>query len=288
MPHEPKLPAVAAVLDAEARHHHTPCGDGEMAWRQWGAGPPVILVHGGSGSWTHWLRTIPALQPHYTVIACDLPGLGESAMPVSPPTPASSAVALAAGIRQLTGPDIRRGGPKPRIVAFSFGAHVATLALKELGSEVLSFTITGCSALGLRGPKDMPGLPKERSTMAADDRRDVHRRVLEMLMFGDPVRIDDLAIDLQAENVRQARFRSREFALTDQVRQGLAHVEVPLAAIWGEKDAVARPSVAAVFEVLREHHPELVTRVIPGAGHWAMYEAPEAYNAALLEMLARV
>ena len=121
--------------------------------------------------------------------------------------------------------------------------------------------------------------------MTPEERRGVHRGVLEMLMIADPTRIDEFAVALQAENVRQARFRSREFAQTDEVRRGLAEIRIPGRAIWGEKDAVARPSVEAVFEVLREHHPELLTRIIPGAGHWVMYEQPEAYNAALLEML---
>ncbi len=251
-----------------------------MVWRRWGSGVPVVLLHGGSGSWTHWIKTIPALMPRYEVWACDLPGLGGSSMPDAPLTPASCAVAFARGLRQLI-----PAGRGLHVVAFSFGAHVSTLALESLGDDVISFIMTGCSGLGLRGPRDMPGLPKERSTMSAAERREVHRRALEMLMIADPALIDEAAIDLQAENVRQARFRSREFAQTDEVRRGLADIRVPVRAIWGERDAVARPSVEAVFAVLAEHHPELVTRVIPGAGHWVMYEQPEAYNAALLEML---
>jgi pimeloyl-ACP methyl ester carboxylesterase len=274
------LPPVAARLDGEAEKHTTPCGASSMIWRKWGQGAPVVLVHGGSGSWTHWIRTIPALRQHYEVWACDVPGLGGSAMPSPPLTPASCAAALAGGLRTLI-PRARR----PRVVAFSFGAHVSTLALGHLGDHVAGFTITGCSALGLRAPLDMPGLPKERPRMTDADRMQVHRKVLEILMFADPSKIDGEAVALQAENVRQARFRSREFALTDEVRRGLAHVKVPLTAIWGGKDAVARPSVEAVLQVVGEHHPELVARVIPGAGHWVMYEAAEAYNEALLEVL---
>ncbi len=276
----PHLPEPAATLRADAYEARTPCGDGEMIWRRWGTGAPIVLAHGGSGSWTHWVKQIPVLMQRYEVWAVDLPGLGASAMPSPPLTPSSCGAAMAHGLRMLI-PRERQ----PRLVAFSFGAHVSTWALKELGDHVRSFVITGCSALGLRDPRDMPGLPKERSTMTATERRDVHRGVLAMLMIADPARIDEAAIDLQAENVRQARFRSREFAATDEVRRGLADIRIPVRAIWGEKDVVARPSVAAVLEVLREHHPELVTRVIAGAGHWVMYEQPEAYNAALIEML---
>ncbi len=274
------LPPSAQLLEAACSRHATPCGDGEMIWRRWGQGAPVVLAHGGSGSWTHWIRQIPALMQRYEVWAADLPGLGASAMPAPPLTPQSCGAAMAEGLASLI-PRERR----PRLVAFSFGAHVSTWALRQLGDHVDKFVITGCSALGLRDPRDMPGLPKERSSMTAAERREVHRGVLAMLMFADAARIDEQAVDLQAENVRQARFRSREFAATAEVREGLAEIRVPVRAIWGEKDAVARPSVAAVFEVLSENHPELIWRVIPGGGHWVMYEQPEAYTAALLEML---
>ena len=55
----------AATVDAlarTARKLETSCGDGAMVWRVWGAGEPLVLFHGGSGSWTHWIRNIPELS----------------------------------------------------------------------------------------------------------------------------------------------------------------------------------------------------------------------------------
>jgi hypothetical protein len=43
---------------AEARMFETPCGDGDMVWHVWGDGPPLVLFHGGYGSWTHWIRKV--------------------------------------------------------------------------------------------------------------------------------------------------------------------------------------------------------------------------------------
>jgi pimeloyl-ACP methyl ester carboxylesterase len=60
---------------------------------------------------------------------------------------------------------------------------------------------------------------------------------------------------------------------------------VPVRAIWGANDQTAWPSVEARYDVLREGHPELVTRTVPDAGHWVMYEQAAGYNAALLEVL---
>ena len=47
----------------------TPCGSGSLAWRRWGEGVPIVLAHGGSGSWTHWIKTIPELAKRFTVYA---------------------------------------------------------------------------------------------------------------------------------------------------------------------------------------------------------------------------
>ena len=48
-----------------------------MVWRVWGSGEPLVLFHGGSGSWTHWIRNIPELSRHYELWVPDIPGLGE-------------------------------------------------------------------------------------------------------------------------------------------------------------------------------------------------------------------
>ena len=55
-----------------------------MVWHQWGEGPPLIMLHGGSGSWRHWALNIRFLAKHYTLYVGDLPGLGDSADPPIP------------------------------------------------------------------------------------------------------------------------------------------------------------------------------------------------------------
>jgi pimeloyl-ACP methyl ester carboxylesterase len=43
-----------------------------------GAGRPLVLVHGGHGSWLHWVRNIEALSAKRTLWIPDLPGYGDS------------------------------------------------------------------------------------------------------------------------------------------------------------------------------------------------------------------
>ncbi len=53
----------------------------EIAYRTAGRGPVLLLVHGMAGSSATWRHVIPALAEHYTVVAPDLLGHGESAKP---------------------------------------------------------------------------------------------------------------------------------------------------------------------------------------------------------------
>ena len=271
---------VIASLNTLATHVETPCGVGHMVWRRWGAGEPLILLHGGSGSWMHWIRTIPAFAERYEVWAPDMPGLGDSAMPPEPLTPASCAAVVADGIGRVLKP-----GQRPHLVCFSFGAHVGTLAAAMLGDRVRSLTLSGSAALGL--PHGRRDFAKEHSRMTATERAEVHRGNLHVLMIADAARIDDLAVHIQAGNVAKARFRSRPFAATDEVKRTLADVTAPVGAVWGANDQIASiGGVEARFAAMRESHPDLVARIVPDAGHWAMYEQPDAFNAALAEVLA--
>jgi pimeloyl-ACP methyl ester carboxylesterase len=46
-----------------------------------GTGEPLVLVHGFGQNWYMWNRLLPELSKHFTVIAPDLRGLGESGKP---------------------------------------------------------------------------------------------------------------------------------------------------------------------------------------------------------------
>jgi len=48
-----------------------------------GSGEPLVLLHGFGNNWYMWNRLLPEFSKHFTVIAPDLPGLGESGKPDS-------------------------------------------------------------------------------------------------------------------------------------------------------------------------------------------------------------
>ena len=51
--------------------------------------------------------------------------------------------------------------------------------------------------------------------------------------------------------------------------------------------APANPRAPQRVVALRALRPDADVRMIPGAGHWVAYEAPEQFHAMLLEMLKR-
>ncbi len=46
-----------------------------------GQGDPIVLLHGYPETWYDWRKVMPRLAKHYTVIAPDMRGLGESSIP---------------------------------------------------------------------------------------------------------------------------------------------------------------------------------------------------------------
>ncbi|MDJ0390898.1 alpha/beta fold hydrolase [Roseomonas sp. E05] len=264
-------------LSAAARRRTTPCGAGAMVWHLWGEGPPLVLLHGGSGSWRHWARNIAVLSRNRTVLAADLPGLGESAMPSGPPTPEEVSAVVAGGLQRLL-PE----GVACDLIGFSFGALIASHTAAAAPAHVRSLTLLGAGALGT--PRAAIRLERVRDKAGAE-RVAAHRTNLARLMIADPARIDALALEIQEWNSRHARLTSVPFATTTSLGEALARVPVPVGAIWGECDAPAAPDLPGRVAALRRVRPDARVRIIPGAGHWVAYEAPEAVHAALNELL---
>lgn len=250
-----------------------------MVWRRWGSGPPLVLLHGGYGSWRHWVRTIPALASRRTLLVADLPGLGDSDEVPEPVTPEHIAAHVRHGVRELVG-----SSQPVDLVGFSFGSTIAGHTAAQMGAGIGSLVLTGPGALGLTIHKIE--LLKSDATMPAGHRREVLRTNLARLMLAEPASIDELAIHIQDENTRRARVRSRTFAATDTLAQALRRAcPQRLFAIWGEQDAVARGYFAERKAFFRSLRGDVGIHLIPGAGHWVAYEAAETFNRVLQECL---
>ena len=263
---------------AEGQRVETPCGDGSMVWRIWGSGPPLVLLHGGYGSWMHWIRNVLVLAREFTVIAPDLPGLGESATPPEPHTAEALARIIVDGLATIL-----PGRERFHLAGFSFGGvlggHVAAL----LGEQVCGFTIVGSNGLGL--PRQPTQLERQKPGGTVEELLAIARYNLGVLMIADKDKIDDLAVYIQYMNAPRGRVRSRRFSRTDTLIQALPRVTAQLSGIWGGRDAGAYPYLDERKRVLDEIQPGLRFEIIPGAGHWVAYEAADRFNPLLAEIV---
>jgi 2-hydroxy-6-oxonona-2,4-dienedioate hydrolase len=271
--------ALVEGIAAEARRIETPCGDDTMAWRVWGNGPPLVLLHGGYGSWMHWVRNVLPLARQFTVIAPDLPGLGESATPPEPWTAAGLAAIIVEGLDTVL-----PKGLAPHLAGFSFGGVIGGNVAAQLGERLRGFTVVGSNGLGLeRSPT-----PLRRVAPDADEAEEfaTHRYNLNQLMIADPDKIDELALYLQKTNHARARMRSRRFSRSGALVEALPKVTARLDGIWGERDATAYPHVDERARILRGFRPDARFAVVPGAGHWVQYEAADRFNKLIAEFAA--
>jgi pimeloyl-ACP methyl ester carboxylesterase len=276
------------ILAASATRHETPMETGALVWHEWGQGPPLVLLHGGAGSWRHWARNIGLLARDWRVLAPDMPGLGESATPPTDFDLWSYARLITAGLDHLIGPTARYD-----LAGFSFGGvisgHIAALDARSghahsRPGRLRSFTLVGAGGLGLR--RDPVALSSVRSKQG-EARTAAHRENLAALMIADPAKIDALALRIQAWNSDHARLRSPRLVPDGSLRNAVAEATAPLNVLYGERDAIVYPYMderVALFHAMR---PEVRMHIIPEAGHWVAFEAAEAFNPLFCAVLKR-
>src|SRR3981189_1848648 len=94
-----------------------------------GQGPAVILLHGYTQTSRMWKPVIPLLAKKFTVIAPDLPGIGDSDIPVNGLDMKTAAIRIHALAKSL-------GVQKARVVGHDIGLMVAYAYAAQFPAEV--------------------------------------------------------------------------------------------------------------------------------------------------------
>jgi pimeloyl-ACP methyl ester carboxylesterase len=275
----PKPQEFIAAIERAGGRRAVQLGAGETVWRVWGKGVPLVLLHGGTGSWMHWLRNVEDLSRHFMLLVPDLPGSGESTSPEPPISAAGIAATLEAGLASLIGTD-----REVAIAGFSMGGLIAGYLARRIGTRARCLVLVGATGTGApRGAmeplKSWRRLPGEAEKLAA------HRQNLGILMIHDPANIDELAVHVQSANAERSRVRGKHVSHTGALADCLSGFPGRLAGIWGEFDATAAPYLADRAERLREFQPQATFDVFAGAGHWVQYEASARFNRRLAEIV---
>ena len=264
-------------LEQAASHSSTPCGPRETtAWRRFGSGPPLVLLHGGSGSWNHWIRNIDALARSRTLWIPDLPGCGDSSLPPGAYDADSIFEHVATGIAQCS------PGQPVDLIGFSFGSLVSGLIAAHHPQLVKRLILIAPPALGLHRPP--LGLKSLAAKMSPEENEQALRHNLQRLMLHRASAIDSMAVALHAANFARDRLRLRRLARGEIMLELKTRWRCPVAAIWGREDALARKEIHRLHEVLDGCDLREI-RVIDDAGHWVQYEEPAAFNDVLAQCL---
>jgi len=278
MAREPKTWPSPDTLASTARIERAAFDGGRMCWRRFGKGEPLVLLHGGHGSWLHWARNVEALATRYTVWAPDMPGYGDSDDPAGTSLDALVDATLQA-LDALAPPHVPL-----RLVGFSFGSLVAARLAARRGNV---------SHLGLFGPAAHGGPRRPRGELqswrglppGSHEWNAVMRHNLLMHMLHEPATIDEAALQIHGKACLRTRFHSKTISRAGGMASILEQHDGALLLAWGEHDVTLDPDFVAKALTTRRQHSEV--RSFAGAGHWVQYEAADAVNRLLLDWLGR-
>jgi pimeloyl-ACP methyl ester carboxylesterase len=114
---------------ANFKHQTATVGGVKIHYVIGGKGEPLVLLHGFGQNWYMWNRLLPQLSKHFTVIAPDLPGLGESGRKTSGYDKKSLAKDIHALVQHL-------GYKQINLAGHDIGLMVAYAYAAQFGSEV--------------------------------------------------------------------------------------------------------------------------------------------------------
>ena len=276
----------AQVLKA-ARRVLTPCGSGQLVWHVWGeqgadpALPPLVLFHGGSGSWTHWLRNVlPLAASGRCVVVPDLPGFGDSALPPGGGDVDVMPEPLEAGLKHLL------GDTPCDLMGFSFGGMTAGLLAHRFPARVLRLILVGAPGFGIE-PLVPFKLKGWRHLPSIDQQLAVHHHNLQALMLHDPTAITSLACQMQAADAVRDRIPGRRLSRTDILARALPEIQSSLYVMYGDQDPFYLGHVG-LYETALPAAPKFKALLaVQASGHWAQFEQAEAFNAEVLALLSQ-
>jgi 4,5:9,10-diseco-3-hydroxy-5,9,17-trioxoandrosta-1(10),2-diene-4-oate hydrolase len=256
-----------------------------------GSGPPIVFIHGLSGSWQNWLEQLPVFAREHRVITFDLPGFGSSEMPAEQISISGFGRWVDALLGQL-GVDSAAvvgnsmGGFIGAELAIQFPARVERLVLVSaagltIENQIPSLVLTAFRTLDTR-------LAAYTGWLASRSDALTRRPRSRELIFGIVAQhAGKLPGPLVAEQIRgsgKPGFVPALDALTKYpIRDRLGEIACPTLIVWGTDDKLVPARDADEFERLI---PDARKVVWPDTGHVAMLERPEAFNRLLAAFLA--
>jgi 2-succinyl-6-hydroxy-2,4-cyclohexadiene-1-carboxylate synthase len=251
-----------------------------------GAGPPLVLLHGFTGSITNWKPHIPIFDKRFQVIVVDLLGHGGSDSPAD-----SMRYRMERCVEDLISVFDQFGLGRVNLLGYSLGGRVALHVAAAHPDRVHALVLESAS----------PGLanPAERQARVASDEAladSIERDGLEAFvnrweqspLFASQTR---LPASVRAE-LRAQRLHNNPHGLANSLRglgtgaqpplwDRLREIRVPTLLIAGMLD----PKFTAIARAMTGALPFARLALAPDAGHTVHLEQPEVFDKLVMEFL---
>ncbi|KQN72323.1 alpha/beta hydrolase [Devosia sp. Leaf64] len=245
----PALPAGGAVLDRDRV---------DVWYASYGAGPVVMLLHGGMGNSTNFGHQVPALlAAGFRVVVMDSRGQGRSGWDG---TPFSYAQFAGDALAILDGLGISRAA----VVGWSDGACTGLAMAKAAPERVAGVFYFACNV-------DATGSLPFVMTDTIGNCLTRHQKDYAALS-PRPERFEEMSVALQVMQGSQPNYSAED----------LQTIAVPVTVAQAERD-----------EFIRVEHARYIADTVPGAefvlledvSHFAPVQRPEVFNGAVLDFL---
>ena len=282
--------ARAATSDSAIQSRMAEVEGSKLHYLTAGRGPVLILLHGYTQTSRMWRPVIPKFAEKFTVIAPDLPGIGDSAIPDAGLDMASAAARIHALARSL-------GVQKARVVGHDIGLMVAYAYAAQFPKEVEKLVLIDAFLPGVEGWEAIYNDPRiwhfrfngptpealvrgrERiyfehfwNDFAADRTRSIPAadRTAYAAAYARPGRM----------RAGWAYFVSFQKAAADFARLAQTKLAMPVLAIGGEK-----ANGEALGKQAKLVATDATVVVLKDTGHWVLEERPGETTDALLKFL---
>ncbi len=255
-----------------------------------GRGPALILLHGYAETSRMWRPIIPILAKRFTVIAPDLPGIGDSAIPAKGLDMKTSAVrmhglarSLEVGKASVVGHDIGL------MVAYAYAAQfpaeteklvVMDAFLPGVGQWEAIYNNPGFWHFRFNGPtpealvrgRERTYFEHYWNNFAADKKRSIPEadRKAYTAAYARPGRM----------RAGWAYFVSFQQAAKDFAQLAQTRLTMPVLSIGGEKSLGE-----ALAQQMKLVASDVTVVVLKNTGHWLLEERPKQTTDALVEFL---
>jgi pimeloyl-ACP methyl ester carboxylesterase len=279
-------------------HRHIRVNGIRMHYVQAGAGRRLlVLLHGFPEFWWSWRYQIPALSRHFTVVALDQRGYGETDKPrwgyeldVLVNDVVSLIYELGYTRAIVAGHDW--GGAIAWSLAIAYPQRVERLIALNIPHPVLMARALGSNWRQMLRSWyilffQLPLLPE--ALIRAKDYMFVERAFRDMAV--DKSRFDDAMIARFKEALAQPGALTAAInyyrALFQHGARGMFHgtgmrVQAPTLMIWGEQDFALGKELTYGTE---RFVPDLRIRYLPNCSHWVQQERPSEVNQYMLDFL---